>query len=140
MALFKLEFKNYGTDFALREEGLAEIPKTVPAFKAIDFDAIGLQSEIGKETAGVVIQDVVFEESNVTINIVNDSKTVRSGILVTITSKDGETAEMKMKPISVSGKSVLPKTVELSKPYDKIKIFVLRDILSLQIYSKIIEQ
>lgn len=132
-------FENYGTDFALTEVGLAEIQKTVPAFKAIDFEAIGLKTEIGKETAGVTIQNVVYEENNVTMDIVNDSNKVKSGLLVIVTSKEGATAEIKMKAISVSGKTVLPKTVALSKPYDKIKIFVIGDILSLQIYSNIIE-
>ena len=133
-------FKNYGTDFTLTKEGLASIQETVPAFQSIDFEQIGLQSEIGKTAAGVKIQNVVYGQKNITMDILNDSNAAKTGLLVVVTSKEGVTAEIKMQAISVFGKTVLPKTVALLKPYDNAKVFVLKDILSMQILSNVIEK
>ncbi len=133
-------FKRYGTDFTLTEDGLASIQKTVPAFQAIDFDKIGLQSEIGKEPFGVTIQEVALEKEKVTMQIINNSNVAKTGLLVVATTLNGKTAEIKIATISVSGKTVLPKTIALSKPYDNAKVFVLKDIFSMQIFSEIIKK
>lgn len=71
-------FKNYGTDFTLTEEGLAEIRKTLPEFENIEFSKMGVLGSISKPTvknATVFGSGAVGKTLSATYDF-EDSKTV----------------------------------------------------------------
>jgi len=132
-------FKNYGMDFTMTEEGIASIRETVPVFQAIDFDKIGLQSDIGKEPSGFTIQNSVQESDKLTVNVVNEGSTAKTGIMVVISYNEGKVAETKLVALSLSGKTAEEKIITLTKAYDSTKIFILKDIFTMRIFSNMIE-
>ncbi len=130
-------FKDYGTDFTLTDAGLASIQKTVPAFKAIDFDAIGLQSDVGAAASGFKIQNTGKTADSISINIINEETAPKSGILVVTTYNGDKIADIKLESVVLSGKTLLEKTIEITKAYDSVKVYVLQDFFTMRILSNV---
>ncbi len=133
-------FKNYGTDFTLTKEGLASIQKTVPAFQAIDFDAIGLQGDVGKAKAGIEVNSDNVNGSTVSCRLVNESDAPKRGLLIFVSKNGEKTSETKILSVTVPGKGTAERFVYFKKPFTSYKIFVIKDFFSMQILSNVIQK
>lgn len=133
-------FSDYGTDFTMTDAGLATVKETVPAFEAIDFSAIGLQTEVGKTPAGFTLQDFKDEGGNIKVNVINEGDAPKTGLMVVLAQKGGVMTDIKLEMVTLSGKTATEKQYQITKEYDNVKVYILKDILTMRIFSNVIQQ
>ncbi len=124
-------FKAYGTDFDFTKNGLTEIQKTVPAFAAIDFDAIGYKAP--EKQNDFEISDVTLENQNLSLTLKNCSEQAQDCNLVLAAYSGDRLVEIKAVYNSMRSKEAKPIYVTFKAAVNDVKVFVLKDFINKQL-------